>query len=251
MHDFNRTIKDIIQVVKVCETTLRKRLLEFSDTPSGELTLDEFMAIDLEEEQDPPCYKEARRKHKETQAEETPETTQEIQDLQNHIEKALEERKKNQSKGPYAKYANIASTSAETLEPVEEEQVTEQFIINETVQSINTFLNTDNPSTGSNDNSQCSEETALERILLPRNGDESGRNSPIIRMIENDEDVDNPEIVGEAESLRRKGLAPTAASLGLKESIEECMKVNTNKGTFELIRFLVFTGSCWIKLEFQ
>uniref|UniRef100_A0A3P8V816 Uncharacterized protein n=1 Tax=Cynoglossus semilaevis TaxID=244447 RepID=A0A3P8V816_CYNSE len=34
MHKFRRTVKDVIGVVKVCQTTLRKRLTEFEDTPT-------------------------------------------------------------------------------------------------------------------------------------------------------------------------------------------------------------------------
>lgn len=41
------------------------RLIEFGDTPSSALTLDEFMTVDLEEEQDPPSFKAARKKDKE------------------------------------------------------------------------------------------------------------------------------------------------------------------------------------------
>uniref|UniRef100_A0A2K5IPY2 Transcription factor TFIIB cyclin-like domain-containing protein n=1 Tax=Colobus angolensis palliatus TaxID=336983 RepID=A0A2K5IPY2_COLAP len=58
MHDFRRTVKEVISVVKVCESTLRKRLTEFEDTPTSQLTIDEFMKIDLEEECDPPSYTE-------------------------------------------------------------------------------------------------------------------------------------------------------------------------------------------------
>lgn len=54
MHDFSRTPMDIVRIVKIHESTLRKRLIEFGDTPSSMLTLDEFMAVDLEAEQDPP-----------------------------------------------------------------------------------------------------------------------------------------------------------------------------------------------------
>lgn len=39
--------------------------MEFGDTPSSALTLDEFMTVDLEEEQDPPSFKAARKKDKE------------------------------------------------------------------------------------------------------------------------------------------------------------------------------------------
>ncbi|XP_031728997.1 BRF1 general transcription factor IIIB subunit a [Anarrhichthys ocellatus] len=64
MHDFRRTIKEIISVVKVCETTLRKRLTEFEDTPTSQLTIEEFMKMDLDEECDPPSFTEGLRKKK-------------------------------------------------------------------------------------------------------------------------------------------------------------------------------------------
>lgn len=41
------------------------RLIEFGDTPSSALTLEEFMTVDLEEEQDPPAFKAARKKDRE------------------------------------------------------------------------------------------------------------------------------------------------------------------------------------------
>lgn len=51
MHDFSRKPMDIVRVVKIHESTLRKRLLEFGETPSSALTIEEFMSIDLEAEQ--------------------------------------------------------------------------------------------------------------------------------------------------------------------------------------------------------
>lgn len=65
LHDFSRTPADLVRIVKVHESTLRKRMLEFGDTPSSALTLDEFMTVDLEEEQDPPAFRAARKRDKE------------------------------------------------------------------------------------------------------------------------------------------------------------------------------------------
>uniref|UniRef100_A0A672YCA9 Transcription factor TFIIB cyclin-like domain-containing protein n=1 Tax=Sphaeramia orbicularis TaxID=375764 RepID=A0A672YCA9_9TELE len=64
MYDFNRTLKDIVDIVKVCETTLRKRLTEFEDTPTSQLTIEEFMKTDLDQECDPPCFTAGLRKKK-------------------------------------------------------------------------------------------------------------------------------------------------------------------------------------------
>ncbi len=40
----------LLQVVKVHESTLRKRLNEFGETPASQLTLEEFMNVDLDGE---------------------------------------------------------------------------------------------------------------------------------------------------------------------------------------------------------
>lgn len=65
LHDFNRTTDDIIKVVHCHHATLKKRLLEFKDTPSSMLSIEQFMTVDLEETHDPPSYRIARAKDKE------------------------------------------------------------------------------------------------------------------------------------------------------------------------------------------
>lgn len=103
MHDFRRTTKEIVGVVKVCEQTLKRRsvrpvldkvlwkpktcrvlpdrtwlerlgwftvaaascrLVEFGETPTSELTIDEFMRVDLDQECDPPSFMDGLRKKK-------------------------------------------------------------------------------------------------------------------------------------------------------------------------------------------
>ncbi|CAK9817721.1 Transcription factor IIIB 90 kDa subunit [Anthophora quadrimaculata] len=97
LHEFNRSPADIIKVVKVHESTLRKRLIEFGDTPSSALTLEEFMTVDLEEEQDPPAFKAARKKDRERlQRLENIET--EINELQAEIDKQLEEHRSGKTR---------------------------------------------------------------------------------------------------------------------------------------------------------
>lgn len=89
MHDFNRTPTDIVRIVKIHETTLRKRLLEFGETPSSVLTIEEFMTVDLEAEQDPPAFKAARKKDKEL-INKIAENEHEFSELQREIEANLE-----------------------------------------------------------------------------------------------------------------------------------------------------------------
>ncbi|XP_068157875.1 transcription factor IIIB 90 kDa subunit isoform X2 [Drosophila tropicalis] len=87
MHDFSRTLVDVIGVVKIHESTLRKRLSEFAETPSGGLTLEEFMTVDLEREQDPPSFKAARKKDRERIKDMG---EHELTDLQKQIDAQLE-----------------------------------------------------------------------------------------------------------------------------------------------------------------
>ncbi|KAK3915697.1 Transcription factor IIIB 90 kDa subunit [Frankliniella fusca] len=95
LHEFNRTVEDVIKIVKVHESTLRKRLMEFGETPSSALTLDEFMNVDLEEEQDPPSFKAARKKDRERLQKLSDEADLDthLSQLQHEIERQLDERK--------------------------------------------------------------------------------------------------------------------------------------------------------------
>lgn len=60
MNHFRRSIAEIVQVVKIADITLRKRLDDFKQTPSGKLTIDDFRNIWLEQENEPPAYYLAR-----------------------------------------------------------------------------------------------------------------------------------------------------------------------------------------------
>lgn len=96
-------IRDIIKIVQVCETTIRKRLAEFGDTQTGRLTLDEFMTIELEGEDDPPCFKEARKRQKLMMqqiesGEKAEEFEEEISKFQKMIDEKLEETRNTKQK---------------------------------------------------------------------------------------------------------------------------------------------------------
>ncbi|GIY02360.1 transcription factor IIIB 90 kDa subunit [Caerostris extrusa] len=105
MHNFNRTIEDIIKIVKVCHATVRKRLNEFGETPSGRLSIQDFLTVDLSEKEDPPSFKNARKKMRELEDEDKlKELTSQVTEFQKQIEKLLENTRK---KSKYAKYAEI------------------------------------------------------------------------------------------------------------------------------------------------
>lgn len=64
MNNFRRSVQEIVQVVKIADVTLKKRLEEFRKTSSGNLTISDFRKVWLEEEMDPPAFTEGKDKEK-------------------------------------------------------------------------------------------------------------------------------------------------------------------------------------------
>jgi transcription factor IIIB subunit 2 len=62
MNNFRRSVEEIVQVVKIADTTLKKRLEEFKATPSGSLTLADFRNVWLDDEMDPPAFTKGRER---------------------------------------------------------------------------------------------------------------------------------------------------------------------------------------------
>jgi transcription factor IIIB subunit 2 len=57
MHNFRRTTKEVVYIVKVTTATIQKRLDEFKFTPSSDLTIEEFLSNQfLESAHDPPSF---------------------------------------------------------------------------------------------------------------------------------------------------------------------------------------------------
>ena len=82
MNNFRRTVREVVYVVKVTEITISQRLNEFSSTESGELTVDQFRSVQLENAHDPPAFTKAREDRKPSRRvkRKAPETAAEIED---------------------------------------------------------------------------------------------------------------------------------------------------------------------------
>jgi transcription factor IIIB subunit 2 len=65
-HGFKRTTQQIVEVVNVCDETIRKRLEEFSNTPVAKLTKMEFESLRFSDDtgMDPPAYIKNKNKQK-------------------------------------------------------------------------------------------------------------------------------------------------------------------------------------------
>ena len=133
----------------VHESTLRKRLNEFGETPASQLTLDEFMNIDLEamtEEQDPPSFKAARKRDRERMNKLETETDIDLEynELESKIEDALDEvRMKLSSKRGAKMFRDRIENrkkEREEGESVEDVQA-EEFIAAETLGAIDALVN--------------------------------------------------------------------------------------------------------------
>lgn len=64
MNNFRRSVREVVYVVKVADLTVHKRLQEFKETRSGELTVEEFRSIWLEQSHDPPSFGIKKKKRK-------------------------------------------------------------------------------------------------------------------------------------------------------------------------------------------
>ncbi|XP_027131999.1 transcription factor IIIB 90 kDa subunit isoform X3 [Larimichthys crocea] len=206
MHKFRRTVKDVIGVVKVCQTTLRKRLTEFEDTPTSQLTIDEFMRVDLEQECDPPSFIAAQHKAKMQQLEQ--ELARKLDDVEgeiscykDEIETELE-KSRPKLRGIYAAYAKeidpedaeVLSTTSDPEEPEVEE-----------------------------DELQAAAQHLTQDFLCQVIQEEEGRGKKTDdREQEAGPDMEGVETQRQAAPLAAiLGKLPSAASLGLQQTFEE------------------------------
>ncbi|KAL2818843.1 hypothetical protein BJX63DRAFT_419002 [Aspergillus granulosus] len=88
MNNFRRTVREVVYVVKVTEITISQRLNEFSSTESGELTVDQFRSVQLENSHDPPSFTRAREGRKPVRSVKTKaaETAAEIEGDEDELE---------------------------------------------------------------------------------------------------------------------------------------------------------------------
>lgn len=142
MHEYSRTPMDIVRIVKIHESTLRKRLIEFGDTPSSLLTLDEFMAVDLEAEQDPPAFKAARRKDRE-RLQKLTENSAEFTELQIEIDSRLESDSKKMSTSRKRRAVDGSNVSTSVSAADYEGDETDVFIRESTMHVISECMEDD------------------------------------------------------------------------------------------------------------
>ncbi|KAJ9111562.1 hypothetical protein QFC20_002537 [Naganishia adeliensis] len=65
MNNYRRSVAEVVQVVKIADVTLRKRLAEFGATASGQLTVEQFRQIWLADTEKPPAMIMNQRKEAE------------------------------------------------------------------------------------------------------------------------------------------------------------------------------------------
>ncbi|XP_078590437.1 transcription factor IIIB 90 kDa subunit-like isoform X2 [Branchiostoma floridae x Branchiostoma japonicum] len=225
LHDFHRTQKEIIKVVKVCEATLRKRLTEFEDTPSSKLTIDEFHKIDLEEEQDPPSFKHSRRKARQQLEEQLDKEIEgELTSLEVEIEKELEREREKRMK----KMKNLLAAKG----------ITESDI-------RGTPAGSPMPPLEGQEDGTSSPGTPCSRVDSPSvvPGTSSSGNPPeqqhseqqhSEQQLPQEQQLSEDEVMGKILSpfagiTPALGPEPTPESLGIKDSLDECLKVASEK----------------------
>uniref|UniRef100_A0A0N4ZPB6 B-related factor 1 n=1 Tax=Parastrongyloides trichosuri TaxID=131310 RepID=A0A0N4ZPB6_PARTI len=107
-YNFNRSVSDVVRIVHVSESVVRKRLEEFANTPSSMLTIQQFNTVNLSECEDPPAYQkkikiemdELRMKEEEFIRRIKPE----LDNIEKEVESALEKKRiENFKKSRWAK----------------------------------------------------------------------------------------------------------------------------------------------------
>jgi transcription factor IIIB subunit 2 len=72
LNGYNRTIREIVMVVKICENTLRSRLQEFTETAAANLPTTVFQTTIINSSEDPPALKKRKRNPKLVESEAGP-----------------------------------------------------------------------------------------------------------------------------------------------------------------------------------
>lgn len=213
IHDFNRTIKQLIKIVRIGEATIRKRLYEFEQTPTSQLTIDEFQRIDLEEEMDPPCFTEGRRKAKlqllEDQAD-FPKLTHEVSHLQKEIEGALDEVLLRKGKKSKLSVDNDDSSSMCS-------SISSHHDFDDEKENRKSLLDGSDMEDMKDDTND--EDCNLMYSERDKSIYEMEEKDPYVEMLEKEE----LEAILTSTHCTNLGPRPTAASLGLKETIERCV----------------------------
>uniref|UniRef100_A0A665X632 B-related factor 1 n=1 Tax=Echeneis naucrates TaxID=173247 RepID=A0A665X632_ECHNA len=207
MYEFRRTVKEIVSVVKVCETTLRKRLSEFEDTPTSQLTIEEFMKIDLDQECDPPCYTAGLQKKKSQQLE--IELKKKMDDVEDEIHVYQDEidaellNSRPKLRGIYAAYTKEEDSMSTSSKVADGEQQDEEDELRAVAKHFGKDLG----------------ELTLEALIKLE------QKSPV----EEEEEEEEEEEDGDVPKRKGPSLAyilgtmPSAATLGLPESITKCV----------------------------
>jgi transcription factor IIIB subunit 2 len=97
-HGFKRTTQQIVEVVNVCDETIRKRLEEFSNTPVAKLTKMEFESLKIHDGEigmDPPAYIKNKTKQR------VKKKANIISDKAKEIEKIFDEDEKSTNNGKF------------------------------------------------------------------------------------------------------------------------------------------------------
>ncbi|KAM7396068.1 hypothetical protein PAMA_007372 [Pampus argenteus] len=215
MHKFRRTVKDVIGVVKVCQATLRKRLTEFEDTPTSQLTIDEFMKVDLEQECDPPSFTAAQHKTKMQQLEQElarklNEVEGEISCYQDEIETELE-KSRPKLRGIYAAYTK-------EIDPQDEESL----------------ISDPEELEAEDDELQAATQHLSQDFLCHVIQEEEGQGKKPDDSLAEKEASPKPEGQGEGPPRHTTSLAvilgklPRAASLGLQQTFQALSKLETD-----------------------
>jgi len=134
MNNFRRSVEEIVQVVKIADTTLKKRLEEFKATPSGALTLADFRNVWLEDEMDPPAFTKGKEKEEAERAVGEQGDGDEEQEFQNaKVKGKAKQKKKRKGKRKRAEGADEEDDASPTVQEPPPRQPLDPSILNNSI----------------------------------------------------------------------------------------------------------------------
>ncbi|EGC37147.1 hypothetical protein DICPUDRAFT_6794, partial [Dictyostelium purpureum] len=120
IHGFKRSMKEIVHIVKIGESTLLARLEEFRRTPSASLRFSEFDEMEIEEECDPPSFTRNRLKEQlELEAKQKEQKEREKKEKK-RLKRELRKKKKSKSEEIENEENEEEKEEKEEIEEIEE-----------------------------------------------------------------------------------------------------------------------------------
>lgn len=220
MNNFRRSVEEIVQVVKIADSTLRKRVEEFRKTGSAGLSVADFRSVWLEEEMDPPAYTKGKEKEAAAQAALLDVTVDENGNVVQGKEKKKGKGKKKRKRKRGGESSDEEEQQQENITPPENQQPLDASLLNQGIFEGAGIVSSSQPVP------LASSSTQNTPLFLPEESDEP---APSIIVNSNDPPIDPalldavasvPGVASSADAPNLTAVTPTTGVDVLDETLD-------------------------------